>query len=109
MYLIRRVWEVEPRNARLAATIAAEIGKRYSDAGQRDSVVVYFNGSTLPGERGRVYMEWQAEVIDSPYRSDNVYPPDPRELYKHMTEVVGESWIEFYELLTDDTAMELDF
>lgn len=109
MYVIRRVWEVEPSNARLAATIAAEIGKRYENAGQRDPVRVYFNGSTVPGERGRVYMEWTAEVIESPYRGDNVFPPDPRELGKHMREVAGQSWIEFYELLTEDKAVALDF
>ena len=100
---------MEPREARRAATIAAEIGKRYTDAGTRDPVRVYYNGSSLPGERGRVYMEWTAELIESPYRKGGESPPDPRELYKHFSEIVGESWIEFYELLTDDKAMELDF
>lgn len=109
MYVIRRVWEVEPLQARKAATIVAEIGKRYEDAGQREPVQVYFNGTTVPGEPNRVYMQWTAEVIESPYRGGNVTPPDPRELSRHLREITGNSWIEFYELLTDDKRVELDF
>lgn len=108
MYVIRRVWAVKPRQTRLAATLAKEIGKRYEDAGQREPVRVYFNGGTLPGEKDRVYMEWTAEVIESPYRGDNVSPPDPRSLGKRMRDVTDESWIEFYELLTEDKAVSLD-
>ena len=66
MYLIRRVWAVEPRQARRAATIAAAIGRSYEESGQRQPVRVYFNGGTVPGEKNRVYMEWTADVIDSP-------------------------------------------
>jgi len=65
MYLIRRVWTVKRREARKAATIAADIGKAYEEAGQRSATTVYFNGGTLPGEKDRVYMQWTAEVIDS--------------------------------------------
>ena len=108
MYLIRRVWDVEPLNVRLAATLAVETGKRFQDADQRGEVTVYFNGGSLPGDKGRVYMEWTADVIESPYRSDNVFPPDPRSLSKRMSEVTNESWIEFYELMTDDKALNLD-
>lgn len=108
MYVIRRVWTVKPRQTRLAATLAREIGKRYEDAGQREPVRVYFNGGTLPGEKDRVYMEWTTDVIESPYRSDNVSPPDPRSLSKRMREITEESWIEFYELMNDDKAMALE-
>ena len=65
MYVIRRVWETKPREARRAASIVAEVGKIYEDSGQRDPVKVYFNSGTLPGEKNRVYMEWTAEVIES--------------------------------------------
>ena len=78
MYVIRRVWEVKRREARKAASIAADIGKDYEDAGQRASTTVYFNGGTLPGEKDRIYMQWTAEVIDSPYgRDDNPGIPKP--------------------------------
>ena len=107
MYLIRRVWAVEPRQARRAATIAAAIGRSYEESGQRQPVRVYFNGGTVPGEKNRVYMEWTADVIDSPYRGENEYPPDPQSLHKKMRELTNETWIEFYELMTQDKEMDI--
>lgn len=107
MYVIRRVWETKPREARRAASIVAEIGKIYEDSGQRESVKVYFNGGTLPGEKDRVYMEWTAPVIESPYRGDNVLP-DSGGLGPSLREITEGSWIEFYELLTPDKAMPID-
>lgn len=108
MYVIRRGWKVEPRQARLAATLAAAIGRRFEDAGQREPVKVYFNGGTLPGEKGNVYMEWTSDVIESPYRGDNVSPPDPRGLSKRLYDMSSENWIEFHELLSDDKAVDLE-
>ena len=108
MYVIRRVWSVEPRQARKAASIAAAIGKAYQDAGQREPVRVYFNSGTVPGEKDRVYMEWTADVIDSPYRGDNEFPEEATRLGAKMRELQVESWIEFYELMTPDKALALD-
>ena len=107
MYVIRRVWETKPREARRAATIAAEIGKIYEGTGQREPVRVYFNGGTLPGERNVVYMEWTAEVLESPYRGDNELP-DTGGLGKQLRELTEDNWIEFYELLTPDKAVALE-
>ena len=104
MYVIRRVWETKPREARRAASIVAEIGQIYEDIGQREPVRVYFNGGTVPGERDRVYMEWTAEVIDSPYRGDNDLP-DTGGLSQRLRDITEASWIEFYELLTPDKAL----
>jgi hypothetical protein len=66
VYVIRRVYEVNPRTAREAATIAARIGELYHEAGRRSEVTVYFNGTTLPGETDVVYMQWTDDVIRSP-------------------------------------------
>ena len=107
MYLIRRVWTTKPREARRAATMAAAIGKAYEAAGQRSPVTVYFNSGTVPGEKDRVYMEWTTDVIDSPYRADNE-SPDVGDLGARLREVTTGSWIEFYEVLTPDKAMDLD-
>jgi len=107
MYVIRRVWAVEPRQTRLAATLAAAIGRNYEDSGGRDPVRVSFNGGTVPGEKDRVYMEWTAEVIDSPYRGDNAFPADPQSLGQRMRDITTDSWIEFYELMTPDKEMDL--
>lgn len=107
MYVIRRVWETKPREARRAASIVAEIGKAYEDSGQRESVRVYFNGGTLPGERNRVYMEWTTDVIESTYRAGR-QAPALGDLGQRLSDVTEQSWIEFYELLTPEKAMPLD-
>lgn len=106
MYVIRRVWITKPREARRAASIAAEIGRIYEAAG-RDPVRVSFNGGTLPGDTNVVTMEWTDETIDSPYRGDNDLP-DTGDLGQRLRDVTEESWIEFYELLTPDKALPLD-
>lgn len=104
MYVIRRVWSVEPRQARRAATLVAQVAKVYEDAGQRSGVQVYFNGGTLPGDKDRVYMQWHAETIESPYRGDNQIPPEASELSTQLRAMTTDSWIEFNELFTPDKA-----
>jgi hypothetical protein len=109
MYLIRRGYRVaEPRDTRLAATIIAEIGKVYEDAGQRSPTRVYFNSGTTPGDKGVVYLEWTAESLESPYREGNVFPSFPEHLGPKLREITTESWIEFYELMVPAKAMALD-
>ena len=48
MYHIRRVWKIKTGQARSAAKLVNEIANDYSDAGQRNKSLVYFNGGTLP-------------------------------------------------------------
>ncbi len=108
MYLIRRVWHVKPREARRVATAAAIVGKAYEEAGQRSATTVYFNGGTLPGERNIVVMEWTEDVIESPYRAGNTFPQGLSELGALLRESSVDSWIEFYELMTDDKAADLE-
>jgi hypothetical protein len=100
MYVIRRVWEVKPGMARRYATIARKVADAYGEAGQRSESKIYFNGGTLPGERHRVYMEWTAETIESPYREGNVIPQAVRDAGAPGRDMVIDNWIEFYELLT---------
>ncbi len=107
MYLIRRVYDVKPRAAREAATIAARIGELYHEAGRRSEVRVYFNGTTLPGETDVVYMEWTDDVIRSPYGRDEPSIPEASELGARLRELTLGSRIEFYEMLTPDKAMDL--
>jgi hypothetical protein len=107
MYVIRRGWRVaDPRDTRMVATIVAEIGKNYEASGQREPTRISFNGGTTPGEKGVVFMEWTAEQIESPYRAGNVLPEDPRGLSAKVRELTTESWIEFWELLTPDKAVD---
>ena len=108
MYVVRRIWEVNPGEARRAATLVAAMGEEYEKAGKRAPSRVYFNTSALPGDRNRVYMEWTEEVIASPYRADSVpSPPRASELSDRLSELTADSWIEFFELMTPDKAVEL--
>ena len=106
MYVVTRIWEAKPMEARRAATLAALIGEVYEKEGQRSSIQVSFNGGTVPGETNRVYMRWIADRIESPYRGDNEIPAKVRELGAKMREITVRSWIEFEELLTEDKRQE---
>lgn len=104
MYVVRRVWQVEPRMARRAATIAAQIAKEYEDAGQRSGTRIAFNGGTMPGERNRIWMEWIEETLQSPYRADNQSPAAASELSAQLRQITTDSWVEIDELFTDEKA-----
>ena len=106
MFVIRRVWEVLPRKARLAASIAREIADLYEAAGQRPGVQVYFNGGTLPGTTNRVYMEWTEERIESTFRADRVAPEGVAELAPRLRELTTDQWVEFHELMTPEKVQE---
>ena len=99
MYVIRRVYEVKPGMARRYATIAMKMCEEYEASGQRSNARIYFNGGTIPGERNRVYMEWTADILDSPYREGNVIPQSVRDVGAEGRDMVIDNWIEFYELM----------
>lgn len=99
-YVIRRVYVVAPGSARKVATAVAKQAAEYEKVGQRSPGRVFFNGGTLPGEKDRVYMEWTADTIDSPYREGNVIPQSVRDAGAGIRDLVESSNIEFYELLT---------
>jgi hypothetical protein len=108
MYVIRRGYQVKPRAAREAATLVAEIGNLYRQAGRRSEVTVYFNGGTLPGESDVVYMQWTDDVLQSPYGRGEDPIPGAAELGARLRELTDDQWIEFYELLTPEKAVDLD-
>lgn len=105
-YVIRRVYEVKLGSARKVATTVAKQAELYEEAEQRSPSRIYFNGGTLPGEKDRVYMEWTAEVIDSPYREGNVIPQTVRDAGSGTRDLVLDTYIEFYELMTPAKAQE---
>ena len=98
MYLVRRVWKVKPGTSRRAAQLIAQIGKVYEDAGQRSPTRVYVSGGTVPGPANTVYMDWTEEVLQSPYREDNLIPEELRKIGTELRELQEESYIEFYEM-----------
>ena len=109
MFVVRRVWEIEPGQGRQAASYVAAMGAEYEEAGKRSPSRVYFNTGTVPGDRNRVYMEWTEDVIASTYRKDIVEsPPRARDLYAKLRDITVDTWIEFYELMTPEKMMDVD-
>ena len=109
VFVVRRVWETKPGEARKAASLVAAMGDEYESVEKRSPSRVYFNTSTVPGERNRVYMEWTEEVIASAYRSDIVTSPvRAQELYVRLDELTLDSWIEFFELMTPEKMTDVD-
>ena len=103
MFLVQRVFKAKPKKAWEAASVLAEIGKEYKEAGQRTDSRIFLSAGTTPGEYGLIYMEWEAEVLESVYRGDNEIPSRiQKELGPMLRDLVDEQWIEFYELLTPD-------
>ena len=103
MYVIRRIYKVKPGQTKNAAELIYKIGNRYTEAGQRDQVRVYWSGYTMPGPPNTVYMEWTQEKIESPYREGNVSPRMDN-LSTQLRELVEEQSIEFYEMFTPEKA-----
>ena len=104
MYSVRRTFKAKPGQARQAALLLQKIADIYTDSGQRSKCKVYFNGGTVPcpkDELNRIYMHWSTEIIDSPYREDNVFP-DMGGIYSDFRHLLDDSdgpnsWIEFWE------------
>jgi hypothetical protein len=102
MYLIRRIYTVEPGEARKAATLIDGIGKAYEEAGTRSTSRVYFNSGTTPGTRNQVVMEWTDETLRTPYRDDRTRVDGLAEIASQLHEIAIESEIEFWELMTEE-------
>ena len=58
MYLVRRIFNTKPGEARRVASMIHKQAQMYRDAGHRSEFKVYFNGGTLPGETNVVVLEW---------------------------------------------------
>ncbi len=102
MYLVRRIYTVKPGEARKAATLVDQIGRKYLAAGTRSESTVYFNSGTTPGERDTVVMEWVDETLRTPYRPGRTPVEGVQDLAAQLRDVTVDSRIEFWELMTDD-------
>jgi hypothetical protein len=102
MYLIRRIYNVKPGEARKAATLIDQIGEAYEKAGTRSKSRIYFNSGTTPGERNTVVMEWTDESLRTPYRDDRTPVEGVKDIASQLREIAVDSEIEFWELMTDE-------
>ena len=103
MYVIRRVYKVKPGQTKKAAELIYKMGNRFTEAGQRDQVRVYWSGSTMPGRRTRSTWSGRRKRIESPYRAGNDMP-SMGDLGTQLRDIVEEQYIEFYEMFTPEKA-----
>lgn len=102
MYLVRRIYSVEPGEARKAAMLIDQLGKAYEAAGTRSESRVYFNSGTTPGSKNTVVMEWVDETLRTPYRDDRTRVEGLDDIAAQLRAIAIESEIEFWELMTDE-------
>lgn len=106
MYVIRRVYQVKPGTARRYATVMRRVADVYEESGQRSPCLVYYNDGMVPGDTHRVYIQWTADVIDSQFREGNTVPPRVTEEALKGDDLVLDTWIEFYEMMTPSKMVE---
>lgn len=101
MYLIRRIFNTRPGEARNVAQLLQKQAQAYRDAGQRSPFRVSYNGATLPGDQNVVVLDWTDDAIMSPSREGHVLPPAAMELGAQIRPLIENQRIEFLELLSD--------
>ena len=98
MYLVRRVYKVNPGATREAAQLIAQLGKGYEKAG-RSPTRVYWSVYTVPGPANTVYMDWTEETLRSPFDSEASEPGELGTVYTQLRELQEASYIEFYDMV----------
>ena len=107
MYLLRRIFQTKPGEARRVASLLQKQAQIYHDAGQRSEFKVYFNGATVPGETDIVVLEWTDEALMSPMRANHQLPPDALALGAQIRQLIETNRIEFMELMTPDKMLDV--
>ncbi len=101
MYLIRRIYNTKPGEARNVATMVQKQAKAYRDAGQRSPFRVSYNGGTLPGENNIVILDWTDDALMSPSREGHTLPQAALDLGAEIRPFIEHQRIEFLEMLPD--------
>lgn len=107
MYVLRRIFQTKPGEARRVASLLQKQAQIYRDAGQRSEFKVYFNGATVPGKRDVVVLEWTDEALMSPMRGGHQLPAEALALGAQIRPLVESNRIEFMELMTPDKMLEV--
>ena len=63
MYLLRRIFNCKPGEARRVASLVSKQAQAFQEAGQRSECRVYFNGLTTPSNPDTVVLEWTDEAM----------------------------------------------
>ena len=106
MYLLRRIWECKPGEARRVASLVQKQAQLYHDTGHRGEFRVYFNGATTPSEPDTVVLEWTDEALMSPYRNGMRRPPEADPIREQVNRLTAYNRFEIMELMTPDKMLD---
>ena len=107
MYLIRRIFNCKPGEARRVASLVRKQAQAFEEAGQRSECRVYFNGYTTPSNTDTVVLEWTDEALRSTMRAGNELPPVVRQIGAQIAELTEGNRIEVMELMTPDKMLDV--
>ena len=107
MYLLRRIFQCKPGEARRVASLVQKQAQAFEEAGQRSECRVYFNGYTTPSNVDTVVLEWTDEVLRSTMRAGNELPPAVREFGAQISQLTEGNRIEIMELMSPDKMLDV--
>ena len=107
MYVLRRIFQCKPGEARRVASLVQKQAEAFEAAGQRSSCRVYFNGATTPAEQDVVVLEWTDEVLRSTFRAGLTLPQAVRDIGGQVAPLTESNRLEIMELMTPDKMMDV--
>ena len=106
MYHLRRAYRSKPGQARKVAMLDHLEVQIFRDVSQRGEFNGYFNHGNTTGEKNRVVLQWNDDMIRSIFRSENDIPYKALEIQRELVDLTEDNWLEINELLTPEKMVQ---
>ena len=107
MYLLRRIFNCKPGEARRVASLVQRQAEAFEEAGQRSECRVYFNGATTPADQDVVVLEWTDEALRSTMRAGHQLPQAVMQFGGQVRDLTESNRLEIMELMTPDKMLDV--
>ena len=107
MYVLRRIFNCKPGEARRVASLVQRQAEAFQEAGQRSECRVYFNGLTTPSNPDTVVLEWTDETLRSTMRAGLQLPQAVRDIGGQVAQLTEGNRLEIMELMTPDKMLDV--
>ena len=107
MYVLRRIFNCKPGEARRVASLVQRQAEAFQEAGQRSECRVYFNGLTTPSNPDTVVLEWTDEALRSTMRAGLQLPQAVRDIGGQVAQLTEGNRLEIMELMTPDKMLDV--
>ena len=107
MYVLRRIFNCKPGEARRVASLVQKQAEAFQEAGQRSECRVYFNGLTTPSNPDTVVLEWTDETLRSTMRAGLQLPQAVRDIGGQVAQLTEGNRLEIMELMTPDKMLDV--